>query len=65
MADFHAPTDQILLSGILQRMAKLPAESRNIEPLNGLLADSKGIVSAVSGLIARRVWAIQLLLMSA
>jgi len=40
MSDWHLPTDQILLTGMLERLSKLPA-ARQIEPLKLLLAYSE------------------------
>lgn len=52
MADFHAPTDQTILTGLLQRLAKVPAASE-IPALKPLIANSANIEAQAGALIAK------------
>ncbi|MEZ6035286.1 MAG: S46 family peptidase [Planctomycetaceae bacterium] len=49
MSDWHLPTDQLLLAGMLDRLSELPAASE-LEPLRSLLA-APGTLSAKSELL--------------
>ena len=52
MADFHAPTDQTLLAGILQRLSKVPAASE-VPALRSLLAEPATIDAKAVELISK------------
>ena len=51
MSDWHPPTDQILLAGMLERLSKIPA-AREIEALKALLAEPEALPSKAEALIA-------------
>jgi hypothetical protein len=51
MRDWHLPTDQILLTGMFQRMSNLPVE-RQPEPLKSLLAAPETFAATAESLLA-------------
>lgn len=51
MGDWHRPTDQILLTGMLERLSRLPA-SRQPEPLRALLAEPGTFAQKAESLLA-------------
>ena len=50
MGDYHSPTDQILLAGMLERLALLPG-ARDVGPLKRLLQDPARIPEIAANLI--------------
>jgi len=52
MADFHAPTDQTILAGVLQRLAKISAASE-VPALKALLAEPTKIDAQAARLISK------------
>ena len=52
MSDFHGPTDQALLAGVLKRLAKVPA-AKEIPALKSILADSEKMDDQAAALIAK------------
>ncbi len=52
MTDFHAPTDQTLLAGVLQRLAKIPAATE-VPALKSLLAEPAQIDARAAQLISQ------------
>ncbi|MEI6539270.1 MAG: S46 family peptidase, partial [Planctomycetota bacterium] len=52
MSDWHLPTDQILLAGMLERLSRIPAAS-DIEPLRMLLAEPGTLAAKAEALIAK------------
>ena len=52
MADWHAPTDRIMLAGMLERLSRIP-DARNIEPLKLLLSDASQLASTAEALISK------------
>jgi len=50
MSDWHPPTDQIMLTGMLERLGQIP-QAQAIEPLRELLADTSPLPKAAQGLI--------------
>ena len=52
MADWHAPTDRIMLAGMLERLSRIP-DARNIEPLKILLSDASQLASTAEALISK------------
>ena len=50
MSDWHPPTDQIMLTGMLERLSRIP-QAREVEPLRELLADPPAIPAAARSLI--------------
>ncbi len=51
MSDWHLPTDQIMLAGILERLSHIPS-AREIQPLKELLTDPALIKSKADAIIA-------------
>jgi len=51
MTDWHPPTDQILLAGMLDRLSRIP-EARDIEPLKALLAEPDKLTSKANAMIS-------------
>ena len=51
MSDWHPPTDQILLTGMLERLSKIPA-AQEIEAIKALLAEPGELASKAEALIA-------------
>jgi hypothetical protein len=52
MSDWHPPTDQVLLSGMLERLSKIPA-AHEIDALRELLADPSALSSRAESLIKK------------
>lgn len=52
MNDWHAPTDTIMLTGMLERLSQIPA-AREIEPLKSLLADPATIAAKSEAIISQ------------
>ena len=52
MSDFHGPTDQTLLAGVLKRLAKVPA-AKEIPALKSILVDFEKIDAQAAALIAK------------
>lgn len=51
MTDWHPPTDQIMLTGMLERLSRIPA-ARDIEPLKSLLAEPETLSVKAESLIS-------------
>ena len=52
MSDFHGPTDQTLLAGVLQRLSKVPAV-KEVTALKPLLDDAEKIDARAASLISK------------
>jgi Peptidase S46 len=52
MSDFHGPTDQTLLAGVLQRLSKVPS-AKEITALTSLLADADKLDAQAARLISK------------
>lgn len=52
MADFHGPTDQALLTGVLQRLARVPT-AREVLALKPILAETDKIDERAAGLLSK------------
>ena len=52
MSDFHGPTDQTLLAGVLQRLSKIPA-AKEIAALKSILADADKLDAQAASLISK------------
>lgn len=52
MSDFHAPTDAILLAGILQRLSKVPA-AKELSALKPLIGNAEKIDEQAAALISK------------
>lgn len=52
MSDFHGPTDQTLLAGVLQRLAKIPA-AKDIAALKSILADADKLDAQAASIISK------------
>ena len=50
MSDWHSPTDQIMLTGMLERLSQIP-ETQKLEPFQQLLADASSLPKVAQGLI--------------
>ena len=50
MSDWHSPTDQIMLTGMLERLSQIP-EAQMLEPFQQLLADASSLPKVAQGLI--------------
>ncbi len=50
MSDWHSPTDQIMLAGMLERLSQIP-EAQKLEPFQQLLADASSLPKVAQGLI--------------
>ena len=50
MSDWHSPTDQIMLTGMLERLSQIP-EAQKLEPFQQLLADASSLPKVAQGLI--------------
>ncbi len=52
MSDWHPPTDQIMLAGILERLSAIPA-AQSLEPLKSLLAETPLLSAKAEAMIAK------------
>ena len=50
MSDWHSPTDQLMLTGMLERLSQIP-ETQKLEPFQQLLADASSLPKVAQGLI--------------
>ncbi len=50
MSDWHSPTDQIMLTVMLERLSQIP-EAQKLEPFQQLLADASSLPKVAQGLI--------------
>ncbi|HQX51133.1 MAG TPA: S46 family peptidase [Planctomycetaceae bacterium] len=52
MADWHPPTDKLMLAGMLERLSRIPA-AREIEPLKTLLSDPSQLAATAESMISQ------------